>query len=153
MKLSDRNERILKFLGWAWAIVLVVTACFYLVENARGWRARKLAEARLTAAGESLDLTRFQMASVPAEENFRETPALQSLGREWPSSFAGKPSPPLKFLHELSQHLYRKELRLDGEAVDWAAWRAACTGAFASGLSDDATDPARAVSGRRRSNP
>jgi hypothetical protein len=145
MKLSDRNERILRFLGWSWAIVLAVTACFYLVENARGGRARKLAEARLAAAGESLDLTRFQSASVPPEENFCETPALQSLGREWPSSFAGKRSPHLKFLHEFRQHLYRNELRLDGEPVDWAAWRAACTGASASGLSDDATDPAQVL--------
>jgi hypothetical protein len=60
------------------AIITLVTL-FYVVENWRGRRAWEKYKAELTSQGERLNLSDYAVASVPADQNFAETPVLRAI--------------------------------------------------------------------------
>src|ERR1017187_5186833 len=61
---------------WAWrtlitlAILIVIGACFYAEENARGLRVWQKCEREITARGESLNWNDYLPAPVPDDQNF-----------------------------------------------------------------------------------
>src|SRR5258706_5851981 len=67
---------------WLWrsllaaAIVIVIAACFYAEENARGVRVWEKCESEITARGESLKWDDYIPAPVPDAENFYQAPMM-----------------------------------------------------------------------------
>jgi hypothetical protein len=58
------------------AIIVVIGACFYAEENARGLRAWRDCEREITARGESLNWDDFVPAPVPDDQNFYQAPMM-----------------------------------------------------------------------------
>ena len=58
------------------AILIVIAACFYTEENARGVRAWEKCVRDLTARGESLDWNQYLPAPVPDDQNFYKAPMM-----------------------------------------------------------------------------
>ena len=139
---TDRKEWILKRLGWASAVFILLVGVFYLVENARGERARSSAKAGLAAAGESVDLRRFLVPTVFPAENFCATPALLRFEREWTDSATA--SSPLKFLDRFDRRPRFQTLQ-DRKPIDWEAFRAAAPKEFPLLTAAEEPDAAKAV--------
>lgn len=105
--------------------VLVLLAAFYAVENGRGAYAWSRAKARLAAAGESLDLKKFEPPRFPADENFCATPALDGVGGDDdPTNAAQKRLTDLDFdRHRRKSRAYVSQPRLTRDPPDWKEWR------------------------------
>ena len=73
------------------AIIVVIAACFYAEENARGVRAWQRCVDEAAARGESLDWNTFVPAPVPDEKNFYQAPMMT----EWFVKGATNHSPSL----------------------------------------------------------
>ena len=80
---------------WAWrtlvtaAIIVVIGACFYAEENARGLHVWQKCEREIAARGESLKWDDYVPAPVPDDQNFYQAPMMA----EWFVSFATNTSP------------------------------------------------------------
>jgi hypothetical protein len=108
---------------------LVVVAA-YLIEHWRGARAWDQARARLLAEGETLDLASLWPPSVPRDENFCTTPALDGLSEVIDGDETmGEPARKRERLtaladYELNIFWHRRPpppIKRNG--IDWAEWR------------------------------
>ncbi len=89
--MSDPLKSILWRTAITIAILFILAAGFYAVENARGVRAWQASASAAKARGESLDWNTFIPAPVPADKNFYHAPMMT----EWFVKGATNPSPNL----------------------------------------------------------
>lgn len=130
-------------------MVCLVLAAFYLIENVRGDRAWKRAQARLAAAGETGDLEALRPPPVPPEENFCATPALDGLSRVGDEGDEGDA------VWKKRRRLERLEIMPDSapspwqllrrETPDWSAWRRQLKSTKHLQPDRDEPDPAKAM--------
>jgi hypothetical protein len=77
-----RCTRVLRRLRKAGLVLLLLLTAFYLIENWRGARAWKTAQARLAAAGESLDLKALEPPWIAPEANRCDTRVKRMAGTD-----------------------------------------------------------------------
>ena len=102
----------------------MVVLAIHLIENVRGDRASKRAQARLAAAGETVEPDSLRPPPVPPGENFCVTPALDGLSRIGGEGDAGwKKRRRLERLETQPDSVPGPRQLLSGETPDWTAWR------------------------------
>lgn len=104
-------------------VPLLLLTAFYLIENWRGARAWKNAQARLAAAGESLDLKSLETPQIAPAENFCATPALDGMGGEGDAAEIKQRRLAELSLKPHSRSGIRSTQSLTREPLDWLAWR------------------------------
>jgi hypothetical protein len=121
-------------------------AAIYLIENVRGDRAWKRAQARLAAAGETVDLDTLRPPPVPSAENFCATPALDGLSRVSEEGDAvWKKRRRLERLETMPDSAPSPWQLLRREMPDWAAWRRQLKSTKHLQPDPDEPDPAKAM--------
>jgi hypothetical protein len=79
LSIFSRLWRGLRRLVFAGLILVALVTLFYAVENGRGSFAWSRYKKEMIARGERLGVADYQVAPVPSEQNFAETPALRSV--------------------------------------------------------------------------
>jgi hypothetical protein len=123
-------------------LVLVI----YLIEDVRGDRAWKWAQARLAAAGETGESETLRPLPVPAAENFCATPALDGVSRIGDEGDAGwKKRRRLERLETQPDSVASPRQVLRRETPNWAAWRRQLKSTRHLQPDPDEPDPAKAM--------
>lgn len=74
-----RSTWVLRRLRKAGLVLLLLLTAFYLIENWRGTRAWKIAQARLAVAGESLDLKALEPPRIAPAANRCDTRVMKRM--------------------------------------------------------------------------
>lgn len=124
----DPEDSFLRTLfSWPNVIIVVIigvvafVALFYAEENWRGKRAWKQYRESLEARGERVDLREFVPASASSEENFADTPLIQSWFPRGGPRLTNEYDEAIKFIPTKGTNLHNGERRY----IDLVAWEMA----------------------------